>query len=55
MSDFKYSSDDSFSSNYGGSSGNEADSEGEEAYGKEMNQTLDDRYDENIQPLLVRA
>ena len=26
MSDLKYSSDDSFSSNYGGSSGNEADS-----------------------------
>ena len=37
MSDLSYSSDDCFSNNSNdGSSGNEADSEGEETYDKEM-------------------
>ena len=41
MSDLNYSSDDYFSCNSnGGSSGNEADSEGEEAYAKEVNETM---------------
>ena len=41
MSDLNYSSDDYFSCNSnGGSSGNEADSEGEEAYAKEENKTM---------------
>lgn len=41
MSDLNYSSDDCFSSNSnGGSSGNEADFEEEEAYGEEMNKIL---------------
>ena len=41
MSDLNYSSDDYFSCNSnGGSSGNEADSEGEEAYTKELNETM---------------
>ena len=41
MSDLNYSSDDYFSYNSnGGSSGNEADSEGEETYAKEVNETM---------------
>ena len=41
MSDLNYLSDDYFSCNSnGGSSGNEADSEGEEAYAKEVNETM---------------
>ena len=41
MSDLNYSSDDYFSCNSNsGSSGNEADSEGEEAYAKEANETM---------------
>ena len=41
MSNLNYSSDDYFSCNYnGGSNGNEADSEGEEAYAKEVNETM---------------
>ena len=41
MSDLNYSSDDYFSCNSnGGSSGNEADSEEEEAYAKEVNETM---------------
>ena len=41
MSDLNYSSDDYFSCNSnGGSSGNEADLEGEEDYAKEVNKTM---------------
>ena len=41
MSDLNYSSDDYFSCNSnGGSSGNETDSEGEEDYAKEVNETM---------------
>ena len=52
MSDVNYSSDDYFPcDSNGGSSGNEADSEGEEAYAKEVNETMMKTF--NPYPLLV--